>query len=194
MRGGAEFIGNDPAQRGLAETGRSMQKHMVQSTASVFGRFERDPKLLHQFRLSKVVGQLLGTNRWFSALVVWGQLRRDDAFFRHGRDGIGQYEDRRPKGRRSVDFNLGRDQFAKISDRECLRWSERGKSGRNRTYRCSSCRPQTWFVCAKDQRGTVQLLLLGNDSPIGLFAFRTKRFGVGVTKEGGQFDSQEPLK
>ena len=60
-----------------------MQKHVIQSTASIFGCFERDLKSLHQFWLSKVVGQSLGTNRRFSALVFGGQLRRDDAFSRH---------------------------------------------------------------------------------------------------------------
>ena len=61
-----------------------MQKHMVQSAAAVFGGFQRDPKSLHQFGLSKVVRQLFGTDRWFPALIVRRQLRRDDSLSRHG--------------------------------------------------------------------------------------------------------------
>ena len=40
--GGAKFIGNDPAQRGLAEPGRSMQSTVQHRLGLWF--FERDPK------------------------------------------------------------------------------------------------------------------------------------------------------
>ena len=84
MRRGAKFIGDDSSQSGLAEPGRPMQKHMVQSAAAIFGCFQRDPKSFHQFGLSKVVRQLFGTDRWFPALIVRGQLRRDDWLSRQG--------------------------------------------------------------------------------------------------------------
>ena len=84
MRGGAKFIGDDSSQGGLAKPRRPMQKNMVQSAAAIFGCFQRDPESFHQFGLSKVVRQLFGTDRWFLALIVRRQLRRDDSLSRHG--------------------------------------------------------------------------------------------------------------
>jgi hypothetical protein len=59
----AELVGDDVAERGLAQPGRAEQQHVVHRFAAHLRRADEDLELLARLRLADVFGQPLGTQR-----------------------------------------------------------------------------------------------------------------------------------
>ena len=59
----AQLVGDDVAQRGLAQTGRAVQQGVVEGFATVFGGLYKHLQILHHFLLTGEVGEAERTER-----------------------------------------------------------------------------------------------------------------------------------
>ncbi len=66
----AELVGDDVAERGLAEPGRAEQQHMVHRLAALARCTDEDLELLARLALSDIIGQSLRSQRAFDRLFV----------------------------------------------------------------------------------------------------------------------------
>ena len=53
----AELGGDDSGERGLAETGRAVEQHVIHRLAALFRGLDRDGEILLDLRLAREVGQ-----------------------------------------------------------------------------------------------------------------------------------------
>ncbi len=66
----AQFVGNDVAQSGLAESRRSVKQHMVKCFATLPCSRDKDAEVLYNLVLSGKIGQALGAQGLLKVLVI----------------------------------------------------------------------------------------------------------------------------
>ena len=79
----AELVGDDVAQRGLAEPGRAEDQHVVECLATALGSLDIDLQLLAHRLLAKIFVEPLGTDRRFGEVVFARGDGSDEAVFGH---------------------------------------------------------------------------------------------------------------
>ena len=60
IEAGLEFTRNDRRERRLAQPWRTVQQHMVEGLAPLFGRLDRDRQVLLELRLTGEIGETFG--------------------------------------------------------------------------------------------------------------------------------------
>lgn len=79
----AELVGNDVRKRGLTQSRRTVQQHVVERLAALFRRLDKDAEIRLDLLLAHVIGQTFGAQRYVEIGVVSRAGARHKSFFVH---------------------------------------------------------------------------------------------------------------
>ena len=65
-----QFVGNDVAERGLAQSGRTVQQRVVEGFAAVAGSLNKHLKIIYHMALSAEVGEAQGAQGVFKLFLA----------------------------------------------------------------------------------------------------------------------------